>query len=311
MFIPPYFESLHILHENTLPDRSYYIPASQKRDDLVRRRESSDRIQMLSGIWRFRYWDSIHDLTPDVFHESDRSTEVWDQIPVPGVWQNFGYDTHQYTNVKYPFPLDPPYVPVDNPCGVYVLDFDYHRDPLAPRAYLNFEGVDSCFYLWLNGAYAGYSQVSHSTSEFDVTGFLREGSNRLAVLARYLDKETPVRVSLSDSLTSDVVSVSWLEPKSPHPDYTHHAVLRIPHPRLWNPEDPHLYFFFLESDFEVITDRVGMREIKIKDRVVTVNGKPIKFRGVNRHDSDPITGPVFKRVYLGVSETFLESEDRG
>lgn len=101
---------------------------------------------------------------------------------MPGVWQNYGYDHHQYTNVRYPFPMDPPYVPVVNPCGAYVRYFSYKKDSKAPKTYLNFEGVDSCFYVWVNGSFVGYSQVSHSTSEFDVTELLREGENMLAVL---------------------------------------------------------------------------------------------------------------------------------
>lgn len=98
------------------------------------------------------------------------------------MWQNYGYDSHQYTNVRYPIPLDPPYVPQENPCGAYVRKFYYEIPEEAPRAYLNFEGVDSCFYVWVNGKYVGYSQVSHATSEFDVTEVLKNGENTLAVL---------------------------------------------------------------------------------------------------------------------------------
>ncbi len=98
------------------------------------------------------------------------------------MWQNEGYNAHQYTNIKYPFPFDPPYVPQDVPCGAYVYDFDYHKDEMASKAFLNFEGVDSYFYLWLNGSYVGYSQVSHATSEFDITALIKEGKNTIAVL---------------------------------------------------------------------------------------------------------------------------------
>ena len=112
-----------------------------------------------------------------------------------------GFDDHQYTNIRYPFPFDPPYVPQHNPCGAYIHTFDYNRDPDAPLAHLNFEGVDSCFYVWLNGQYVGYSQVSHSTSEFDVTPYLLEGSNKLAVLVlkwcdgSYLEDQDKFRMS--------------------------------------------------------------------------------------------------------------------
>lgn len=120
---------------------------------------------------------------------------------VPSVWQNHGYDRHQYTNVRYPFPLDPPYIPQDNPCGAYVHKFEYQKQADAPKAYLNFEGVDSCFYVWLNGTFVGYSQVSHSTSEFDVTPYLKDGENTLAVLVlkwcdgSYLEDQDKFRMS--------------------------------------------------------------------------------------------------------------------
>ena len=181
MIVPHYYEDPHILHENTMPNRAYFIPASRRRDDLVEHRENSDRFQLLNGDWRFRYYHSIYDLQ-EPFYQPGYDLTDYDTTPVPGVWQNHGYDHHQYTNIRYPFPADPPYVPKDNPCGAYICDFVYHQDEIAPCSFLNFEGVASCFYVWLNGNYVGYSQVSHSTSEFDVTRLLHNGSNHLAVL---------------------------------------------------------------------------------------------------------------------------------
>lgn len=181
MIVPKYYENLHILHENTMPCHAYYIPASKPMGTLVHDREQSDRFQLLNGNWKFKYYKSIYDLQ-EKFYEKGSSTEGFDTIPVPGIWQNFGYDSHQYTNVRYPIPLDPPYVPQDNPCGTYIHEFEYHKDAQSPKAYLNFEGVDSCFYVWVNGLYVGYSQVSHATSEFDVTNCLVDGNNTLAVL---------------------------------------------------------------------------------------------------------------------------------
>lgn len=200
MIIPGYYENLHILHENTMPDRAYYIPASKAMNGLVHNREVSDRFQLLNGNWHFQYYNSIYDLK-EKFFENGYDTSSFDVIPVPGVWQTCGYDTHQYTNVRYPFPFDPPYVPQDNPCGAYVMDFDFQKDAAAPETYLNFEGVDSCFYVWLNGVYVGYSQVSHSTSEFHVTGCLKNGKNTLAVLVlkwcdgSYLEDQDKFRMS--------------------------------------------------------------------------------------------------------------------
>ena len=181
MIVPRYYENLSVLHENTMPARAYYIPASKRMDNLVEHREESDRMQLLNGTWKFQYFNSIYDIQ-DSFFEKDYDTEHFDVIQVPSVWQMAGYDVHQYTNIRYPFPFDPPYVPQDIPCGAYVHTFDYSRDEKASRAFLNFEGVDSCFYVWINGSYVGYSQVSHMTSEFDITDVLQDGTNTVAVL---------------------------------------------------------------------------------------------------------------------------------
>lgn len=200
MIVPKYYEDLEHLHVNTMPNRAYYIPASRRMDDLVENREASDRFFLLSGDWKFRYFDSIYEVKDEFFAEG-YDTSAFETIPVPSVWQNYGHDRHQYTNVRYPFPVDPPYVPHENPCGAYVRTFEWHKTEEAPCAYLNFEGVDSCFYVWLNGSFVGYSQVSHSTSEFDVTDFLKEGTNTIAVLVlkwcdgSYLEDQDKFRMS--------------------------------------------------------------------------------------------------------------------
>lgn len=120
MIVPRYYEDLHILHEKTMPDRAYYIPASTFMDQLDEQREASDRFQLLNGQWRFRYYESIH-LLKEPFYQTGYDAGDYDEVTVPGVWQMYGVDTHQYTNIRYPFPFDPPYVPQDDPCGAYVL----------------------------------------------------------------------------------------------------------------------------------------------------------------------------------------------
>ena len=349
MIVPNYFEDLQINHMGTMPNRSYFIPASERMENLVENREHSDRFQLLNGNWKFKYYNSIYDLS-EHFYEEGFDAELWDRIPVPSVWQNHGYDSHQYTNVRFPFPADPPYVPVDNPCGTYLYDFVYATDKQAPKAYLNFEGVDSCFYVWLNGKFLGYNQVSHSTSEFDVTDVIRTGMNTLAVLVlkwcdgSYLEDQDKFRTSgifrdvyllkrpvncIRDYFTTtrledgqgtirvrfaysgDVVPtkvklfnvdgkpVASATAKSFEGTvYTHHALMTVKNPTLWNPEEPYLYTMVIETPDEVITDRVGLREISIANNQVYLNGNPIKFRGVNRHDSDPKTGPVISVEHM-------------
>ena len=200
MIVPKYFEDFDHLHVNTMPNRAYYIPASRRMEDLVENREASDRFFLLSGDWKFRYFTSVYDVKEEFFAEG-YDTSAFETIPVPSVWQNYGHDHHQYTNVRYPFPVDPPYVPYENPCGAYVRTFEWKKQEEAPRAFLNFEGVDSCFYVWMNGRFVGYSQVSHSTSEFDVTDFLKDGTNTIAVLVlkwcdgSYLEDQDKFRMS--------------------------------------------------------------------------------------------------------------------
>lgn len=335
MMIPHYYEDLHMLHENTMPDRSYYIPAAVRMDCLVEQRERSDRIQMLNGNWKFKYHASIYDLK-EPFYEAEFDTDGFDTVPVPGVWQNYGYDNHQYTNFRYPFPVDPPYVPQDNPCGAYVHQFSYQKDQKAPKAFLEFEGVDSCFYVWLNGEYVGYSQVSHALSEFDVTPYIREGENTLAVLVlkwcdgSYLEDQDKFRMSgifrdvylmkrpqqciydyfINTNIEEDKARISictkYLDQTIPVKAAVYDAEgekvtefvyqgdteFTIAEPHLWNSEQPYLYTLVLETEEEVITEHIGIREIHVEGNVVCINGAPIKFRGVNRHDSDPVTGFV-------------------
>ena len=349
MIVPAFYEDLHTLHVGCTPNRAYYIPASQRMDELVEHRENSDRFQLLNGNWKFRYCESVHNFK-ELFYEENYKPKGWDSIPVPSVWQNHGYDRHQYTNIHYPFPADPPYVPYENPCGAYIHEFNYVQDEKAPCAYLNFEGVDSCFYAWLNGEFLGYSEVSHSTAEFDVSGKIREGKNKLAVLVlkwcdgSYLEDQDKfrtsgifrdvyilkrpencirdyftttaineaeatvrIRIAYKGSYTKTRFSILDSENKllcSAEPEvfeggsYSHQLMMKVASPILWNPEQPYLYTLLIESENEVITDRIGFREIKIENNQVFLNGSPIKFRGVNRHDSDPVTGPVISVEHM-------------
>ena len=336
MLVPRFYEDLNVLHDKTMPARTYYIPASVRMNDLVEHRERSDRFQLLNGEWKFQYYNSIYDVT-ESFYEKGYDVSGFDQVTVPGVWQMDGYDTHQYTNIRYPFPFDPPYVPQDIPCGAYVHNFEYHREKKASKAFLNFEGVDSCFYVWVNGAYAGYSQVPHATSEFDVTDLLNEGENTLAVLVlkwcdgSYLEDQDKFRMSgifrdvyllkrpektirdyyITTDVEKDSVVVKLdmhfaesVETKVTIEDKYGAVVARgetaengvleltVLNPVLWNAENPYLYQVILTMPDEVIVDQIGFRTIEIKDKVVYFNGEKIKFRGVNRHDSDPETGFV-------------------
>ena len=346
MIVPRYYEDLNILHENTMPARAYYIPASKRMDDLVENRKGSDRIQFLNGIWKFKYFESIYDVEEEFFKQGFDVSEYVD-MEVPGVWQNEGYDNHQYTNIKYPFPFDPPYVPQDIPCGAYVYNFEYKEDEKAKKAFLNFEGVDSCFYLWINGSYVGYSQVVHATSEFDITDVLKNGKNTIAVLVlkwcdgSYLEDQDKFRMSgifrdvyilkrpqayirdyrvntdggklkFDIELTDPVGVKITLEDKDGNIiakgeiDKTGSIEFEVSDPILWNTENPYLYTLVLETEEETIVEYVGFRTVEIIDRVLYFNKQKIKFRGVNRHDSDPVTGFTISMDQLMTDLTLMK-----
>lgn len=181
MIVEKFFEYPEILHVNTMPNRAYYIPYHSKEAAIEGEREKSQSFSLLNGEWAFKYYESVYEASERFFEEGfDLSS--FGKIPVPSVWQNHGYDKHQYTNIRYPFPYDPPYVPYENPCGAYARSFSLPAEIENKKFYLNFEGVDSCFYVWINGNFAGYSQVSHSTSEFDISAFVRAGENKICVL---------------------------------------------------------------------------------------------------------------------------------
>ena len=353
MIVPRYYENLSVLHENTMPARAYYIPASKRMDNLVEHREESDRMQLLNGTWKFQYFNSIYDVQ-EPFFEKDYDTENFDEIQVPSVWQMAGYDTHQYTNIRYPFPFDPPYVPQDIPCGTYAHTFVYHKDENAPKAFLNFEGVDSCFYVWINGSYVGYSQVSHMTSEFDITDLLRDGENSIAVLVMkwcdgsYLEDQDKFRMSgifrdvyilkrpkqaisdyhiktrIEDMLAKVEIEMKFYSPLNVKISIEDRngavvalgsiaeegtAVLEIASPELWNTENPYLYKLILETENEVIVDHIALRKIEIKDQVIYLNGQKIKFRGVNRHDSDPVTGFTINLEQITTDLTLMKQHN--
>ena len=353
MIVPRYYEDLSVLHENTMPARAYFIPASKRMDNLVEHREESDRMQLLNGTWKFQYFNSIYDVQ-EPFFEKDYDTENFDEIQVPSVWQMARYDTHQYTNIRYPFPFDPPYVPQDIPCGTYAHTFVYHKDENAPKAFLNFEGVDSCFYVWINGSYVGYSQVSHMTSEFDITDLLRDGENSIAVLVMkwcdgsYLEDQDKFRMSgifrdvyilkrpkqaisdyhiktrIEDMLAKVEIEMKFYSPLNVKISIEDRngavvaigsiaeegtAVLEIASPELWNTENPYLYKLILETENEVIVDHIALRKIEIKDQVIYLNGQKIKFRGVNRHDSDPVTGFTINLEQITTDLTLMKQHN--
>ena len=178
-----YHQNPSALHLGCEAPRAYFIPYHSEKTALKGNRNTSERFVTLCGDWDFAFYKSLADV-PDFTAEGFVSDSR--RINVPRSWQTMlgrGYDTPNYVNVVYPIPVDPPYIPDETPCGLYSRTVKIHPAMLEGRSvYLNFEGVDSCFYLFVNRQFVGYSQVSHMTSELDVTKYLRAGENLIQVM---------------------------------------------------------------------------------------------------------------------------------
>ncbi|WP_195574584.1 glycoside hydrolase family 2 TIM barrel-domain containing protein [Paenibacillus sp. 1001270B_150601_E10] len=181
MTLPRYWEDPTLLHEHREEARASYIPYGDKDGARSGKRAHSPWYQTLNGSWKFRYRPRAKDVDTEWVNEAYDTSE-WDDLIVPSCWQVQGYDQLQYTNVNYPFPYDPPYVPDHNPAGLYVREFRIGEEWSAKDTYIMFEGVNACFYVWINGSYVGYSQGSRVPAEFNIAPYIRQGSNKIAVM---------------------------------------------------------------------------------------------------------------------------------
>lgn len=299
-----YYENLAKTSENRLPARSYYIPVNDGAYTL------------LNGKWRFRYYTRDVDVEANIIE--------WDEINVPSCWQALGYENPNYSNVEYPYPIDPPYVPDDNPCGVYEREFEIVNTD--NKTYFVLEGVASSGRLFINGKYVGFTTGNHLQAEFDITDFIVKGTNTVRVevvkwtCGSYLEDQDFFRFN---GIFRDVYILS--RPEGHIVDIDIHtennediiikfdgsadielydngrlldkkhaegsAAFHVDNPTLWNAEKPYLYELkFIYKD-EVIVQKVGFRTIKISDKYeLLINDVPVKIQGVNHHDTHPTNG---------------------
>ena len=300
----------------TQPHRSYYIPFAPE-DEIktvfdIQDRRSSSRFVSLDGTWQITQLDHPQDF--DVNEPLEKT------IPVPSCVQMHGFDRIQYINARYPFPVMPPYTPYENPSWHYRRTFALKKQP-GMRYYMNFEGVDSCFYLYMNGTYKGYSPISHATSEFDVTDLVCDGENRVDVLvvkwcaSSYLECQDKFRFSgifrsvylltrpeghitdykietsyqgtdgtltfRNESHTDILLTLKDISVTAPAGETVTIPVANV---KLWTPEQPDLYPLTLQAKGEKILEYVGFRTVCVDGKVFKVNGQPVKLKGVNRHD---------------------------
>lgn len=300
----------------TMPHRSYYIPFDEK--DTVRTkhgildRTSSSRFTSLDGVWQIKQHDHVEDF--------DVNEMLGASIPVPACVQMHGYDHIQYLNIRYPFPVMLPHLPYENPCWHYRRTFNVRKQK-GERYYINFEGVDSAFYIYINGEFKGYSQISHATSEFDVTDLVVNGENTIDVLvlkwciSTYLECQDKFRFSgifrnvymltrpeghitdykiettysgkdgiltfINESVT-DIKIV--LEDNIVIVPAKMKVEIIVPNVKLWTAEEPNLYTLELYAMGEKIIESIGFRVVSIDGKIFKINGEPVKLKGVNRHD---------------------------
>ncbi|MFS0912242.1 glycoside hydrolase family 2 TIM barrel-domain containing protein [Microbacterium sp. 179-I 3D2 NHS] len=292
--------------------------------------DSSAAVQRLDGTWRFRLSPSLAD-APAGYGREDHDDSAWDELVVPSSWPMHGHGAPAYTNHRFPWPVDPPSVPADNPIGDHRLRFE--ADPaLVAGSVLRLDGVDSTGWVWLNGVELGTTRGSRLTTEFDVTGILREGTNQLAIrvaqwsAASYLEdqdmwwlpgifrgvslvqrvpggiRDVFVHADVDPAtregvLRVEVETADEAEARIDLPDLGVQGLRsgeerRLTGIRPWSAESPHLERLVVRTDTETAELRIGFRSIAITDGVLTVNGRRVQFRGVNRHEHHPRLGRV-------------------
>ncbi|KAK4194835.1 intracellular beta-galactosidase BgaD [Triangularia verruculosa] len=335
---PPDYCNEEVFRRNTLPPRSYHIPENESLS--------------LNGQWHFHYAPAPAKSPSPTPNSSSVASEGWTTIQVPGHWQLQGHGHPHYTNVQFPIPVCPPFVPSENPTGAYRRTFYVPPSWNDHQLRLRFDGVDSAYHVWVNGKSVGYAQGSRNAAEFDVTDLVKHGSpNELfvrvyqwsdgsyiedqdqwwlsgiyrdvhliaypregyiadwflrtdldneyhnGVLQATVDIVTTVKATLAVTITT-VPGEETIAEVTRDIEKSGSVELSIPvdNPRKWTAETPNLYSVSLElrgSDdepFHWASQKIGFRKVELKGGLICVNGQPIQFRGVNRHDHHPLFG---------------------
>lgn len=338
-----------------MPARAHFLTFPTREKALANSARYTHAFKNLNGVWKFLFLDAP-EYSPEGFYRCDFNTDVMDDITVPGNWQLQGYGRMHYSDLWYNFPIDPPYVPTENPTGIYKRSFyvdETFRDKLV---ILRLCGVDSAYHLWINGQEVGYSKGARCEAEFDITEMVKIGSENDITVRVYqwsdgtyledqdmwwesgifrdvellgvpkdgvhdftvkadLDNEyqngllsvnirlrgsEPVQVifELLDENNTSVLESGCLSADSLSTEFIWNAV--IENVRHWTAETPYLYKLLItvkkdEQIIEVIPQQVGFRNIRLNGETFLVNGVPIKFKGMNRHDYNPRNGRVVSK----------------
>ena len=333
------------------------IPAHSDHTYFEKETEERPLRECLNGSWLFSYAKNPS-MRVERFYEDSYDCSGFDTIQVPGHLETQGYGRNQYINTMYPWDgeefLRPPMVSKrNNPVGSYVKYFTLEEQMKGKRTFISFQGVETAFYVWLNGTFIGYSEDSFTPAEFELTETLREGENKLAVevykrssaswledqdffrfsgifrdvflysIPRVHVRDIFVKAGLTDSYQEGTIEIR-AELIGDIDDVTIEASLRdgdekeiwngnaegkeevffkasglavLP----WSAEEPRLYrlYLYVKNDegqiLEFIPQKVGFRRFEMKDRIMCLNGKRILFKGVNRHEFDPVRGRAITR----------------
>ena len=333
------------------------IPAHSDHTYFEKETEERPLRQCLNGSWLFSYAKNPS-MRVERFYEDSYDCSGFDTIQVPGHLETQGYGRNQYINTMYPWDgeefLRPPMVSKrNNPVGSYVKYFTLEEQMKGKRTFISFQGVETAFYVWLNGTFIGYSEDSFTPAEFELTETLREGENKLAVevykrssaswledqdffrfsgifrdvflysIPRVHVRDIFVKAGLTDSYQEGTLEIR-AELIGDIDDVTIEASLRdgdekeiwngnaegkeevffkasglavLP----WSAEEPRLYrlYLYVKNEegqiLEFIPQKVGFRRFEMKDRIMCLNGKRILFKGVNRHEFDPVRGRAITR----------------
>ena len=351
---PNDWENPQVVGKNKRPGHTYSVPYEDETAALLGRKIDSPFRLSLNGEWSFHY-TANPDVVPDAFFQNDMQTLSWDPIQVPGNWTLQGYDKPIYTNVKMPIPLDPPRVPQDdNPTGLYTRPFNIPENWQGRRVFICFDGVESAFYLWVNGSLVGYSQGSRLPAEFDLSEHIKPGENQLAAMVvrwsdgSYLEDQDhwwmagiyrnvylyskPLvhihdfhsRTIMDDTYSDAILQVQIDLEAVPHHNPNGHTVSMqlydqenqpqfpspvkralnvdsrhpprltlnktVTNPEKWSSESPYLYTLVLTlndpqgQQLELLSQKIGFRQVEIRGQELLINGKAVLFKGVNRHE---------------------------
>ena len=346
------WENIQLTHENRLAPRAYFFSYDSVAQARSFARETSSLFQLLSGQWNFQFFE--HPLqVPEAF--TSQFMNDWDSITVPGMWQMEGHGKLQYTDEGFPFPIDVPYVPTNNPTGAYQRIFTLSEGWQGKQTLIKFDGVETYFEIYVNGQYVGFSKGSRLTAEFDISAVVKTGDNLLCVRvmqwadSTYVEdqdmwwsagifrdvylvgkqathiQDFTVRTEFDDDYRDATLSCDIaLENLASTPaiaslEYTlfdgekalHSNVIntlkvdkqtqtafhfKVSAPQQWSAESPYLYHLVMTlkdasgNILEVVPQRVGFRDIKVRDGLFYINNRYVMLHGVNRHDNDHLKG---------------------